>query len=149
MTLHRNQHDMGVFQTKVTFRLRGIQGALTFSVRFQRIVAIRMLIVGNRAVIPTAAHRQRIDDRNVAGTIAFRISGDIQHEEPMLETGVVSHIRLLFQTLEQSDLSRRPLVEQTGPSGKVTNVDACKAEDQVVADSGVLGCDAEGKAGLP
>ena len=89
--------------------------ALTFGVRVQRVVAVRMLIIGNRPLIPTAAHRQRVDDRDLAGTIAFRISSHVQHEEAMFEPGVVRNVRLLLQ-VAAAIRSEPPATHRTGGS---------------------------------
>lgn len=48
MMLHGDQHDVRIFQAKMSFAFGCIQRALTFGIRIQRIVAVRMLIIGNR-----------------------------------------------------------------------------------------------------
>ena len=48
MMFHSDQHDMRIFQAKMPFILGSVQRALTFGIRIQRVIAIRMLIIGNR-----------------------------------------------------------------------------------------------------
>ena len=149
MMLHGDQHDMRIFQAKMPLALGGVQRALAFGIRIQRVIAIRMLIIGNRPLIPTTAHRQRVDDRNIAGTIAFRISGDVQHEKAVLEPGVVRNVRLLFKPLQQSDLRFGPFVKQAKVSaGAIAHINTSKVEDQRIAEQRVLCRHSEGKTRL-
>ena len=149
MMLHGDQHDVRIFQAKMSFAFGCIQRALTFGIRIQRIVAVRMLIIGNRPLIPTTAHRQCVDDRDIAGTIAFRISSDVQHEKAMLEPGVMRNIWLLFESLQQSDLSFGPFVEQTKVrAGAIAHVNTGKVENQRIAKQRILRGNAEGKTCL-
>ena len=123
MALHGDQHDMRILQTQMTFRLGLVQRALPLGISLQRILAIRMTLVGNRTIIPTLAHRHRIDNRDIAGTVTLRITGNIQHEKAVLETRVMRNIRLLLQSLQQSKLRLRPFVEQTvGRRSRVTAI---------------------------
>ena len=140
---HGDQHDVRIFQTEVTFRLALVKRTLAFGVRVQRVVAVWVLIVGNRPFIPTTAHRQRVDNRNLARTVAFRISSHIQHEEAMFETSVVRYVRLLFQSLQQTDLSLRPLIEQAEAGRTITYIDTGQIENQRITERRVLGRNAE------
>lgn len=100
-------------------------------------------------LIPTTAHRQRVDDRNIASTIAFRISGNVQHEKAVLEPGVVCNVRLLFKPLQQSDLCFGPFVKQTKVrAGTIAHINTGKAEDQRIAEQRVLCRNSEGKTRL-
>ena len=149
MMFHSDQHDMRIFQAKMSFILGSVQRTLTFGIRIQRVIAIRMLIIGNRPLIPTTAHRQRVDDRNIASTIAFRISGNVQHEKAVLEPGVVCNVRLLFKPLQQSDLCFGPFVKQTKVhAGTISHINTGKVENQRIAEQCVLCRNSEGKTRL-
>ena len=67
----------------------------------------------------------------------------------MLEPGVMRNIWLLFESLQQSDLSFGPFVEQTKVrAGAIAHVNTGKVENQRIAKQRILRGNAEGKTCL-
>ena len=48
----------------------------------------------------------------------------------MFETSVVRYVRLLLQSLQQTDLSLRPLIEQAEAGRTITYIDTGQIENQ-------------------
>ncbi len=61
----------------------------------------------------------------------------------MFETSVVRYVRLLFQSLQQTDLSLRPLIEQAEAGRTITYIDTGQIENQRITERRVLGRNAE------
>ena len=61
----------------------------------------------------------------------------------MFETSVVRYVRLLLQSLQQTDLSLRPLIEQAEAGRTITYIDTGQIENQRITERRVLGRNAE------
>lgn len=150
MVFHGHQHDVRILKAQVAFVVGGIKRALTFGVGVERVVSVRMLVGGYRAGVPLPAHRQGIDDGDAPGTVAFRVSGDVQHEPAMFEGGVMRHVRLLGKPREQAGLGLGPFVEESVPglAAAAAYIDAGEFGDEGVAERRVFRRHAKSETGL-